>query len=106
MNNKRKTRRAFILFFAVYIIINVFVFGFMKAYVNTNNIISKNHLVMASITENQDKTNIKILGKSFAIDKKNTEKTISEVCIYTLMTDKIRICTDLILQFREFTDIF
>ncbi len=104
MERKKKIRRAFILIFAVYTIINIFIFGLMKAYVNTNNTVSKNQLVMASVFENPDTTSIEILGKSFEIPKENTEKTIAEICIYTLMTDKIRICTDLILKCRELAE--
>ena len=101
MKHKRKVKRAFILIFSVYAIANIFIFGFMNAYVNTNNIVSKNQLVMASVTESNDETRLKILGKRFVIPKENTEKTIAEVCVYTLMTDKMRVCTDLILKIKS-----
>lgn len=101
MEHKRKVRRAFILGFSVYAIINIFIFGFMKAYVNTNNIVSKNHIVMASVTENKENKSIEILGRNFEIPKEDSERTIAEICVYTLMTDKMRICTDLILKCRE-----
>ncbi|MBE6844426.1 MAG: hypothetical protein E7508_01745 [Ruminococcus sp.] len=102
MERKRKIRRAFILTAAIYVIINIFIFGLMRAYINTNNIISRNQLVMASVSENRDKKTINILGKNFEIDKSNTAGTLAKLCTYTVMSDKLRICTDIILKSKEF----
>lgn len=101
MERKKKIRRAFILIFAFYVIINIFIFGLMTAYMKTNNILSRNKLVMASVTENSETKNIKILDKSFVIDKNNSIKSISEICIYALIPEKIRVCTDVVLTFKD-----
>lgn len=101
MERKRKIRRAFILIFAFYIVINIFIFGLMKAYINTNNIVSRNQLVMASVIEKEDTTKIKVLGKSFEFDKDNAVKSATEACIYAIMPEKARVCTDIILTFRD-----
>lgn len=98
MERKRKIRRASILILSVYIFVNVFVFGLMKAYMNTNNIISKDRLVMASVTETENMTNIKILGKSFQINTRDNAKNISQIAVYAIMSDKARACTDIILN--------
>ncbi|MBQ3566265.1 MAG: hypothetical protein IJA12_03720 [Oscillospiraceae bacterium] len=98
MERKRKIRRASILIMSVYIFVNIFVFGLMKAYMNTNNIISKNRLVMASVTETENRTNIEILGKSFEINTQDNIKKFSQLAVYALMNDKARVCTDIILN--------
>ncbi|MBQ8435748.1 MAG: hypothetical protein IJX24_07055 [Oscillospiraceae bacterium] len=101
MERKRKVRRAFLLTAAIYIIINIFLFGLIKAYINTNNIVSRNHLVMASVSECNDITTIRILGKNFEIDKNNNTGTIAKICTYAVMSDKLRICTDIILKTKD-----
>ncbi len=101
MERKKKIRRVFTLIISLYIILNILIFGMMNAYMETNNVLSKNQLVMVSVTENVNKTNIEILGKNFEIDKNNTAKTIVQACTYTLMPEKIRVCTDVILTFRN-----
>ncbi len=98
MERKRKIRRASILIMSVYIFVNIFVFGLMKAYMNTNNIISKNRLVMASVTATENITNVEILGKSFEINTQDNKKNISQLAVYALMNDKARVCTDIILN--------
>lgn len=101
MERKGKVRRAFLLTAAVYIILNIFLFGLIKAYINTNNTVSRNQLVMASVSETNDKTTIKLLGKNFEIDKNNNAETIAKICTYTVMSDKLRICTDIVLKSKD-----
>lgn len=101
MERKRKIRRVFILIFAFYAIINIFIFGLMTAYMKTNNILSRNKLVMASVTENSETKNIKILNKNFVIDKDNSIKSLAEICTYALIPEKVRVCTDIILTFKD-----
>lgn len=101
MTHKRKIKRIFILAAFLYITINIFIFGIMNAYINTNNTVSKNQLVMASVSENANITNIKILGRSFEIKKQTTAKNVSKACIYALMSEKLRICIDVILNGKE-----
>lgn len=101
MERKRKIRRAFILISAFYIVINVFIFGLMKAYINTNNIISRNQIVMASVSQNNTKTKINILGKDFEFDKNDAVKSAAEACVYAIMPEKARVCTDIILTFKD-----
>ncbi len=101
MERKRKIRRAFILIFAFYIVINIFIFGLMKAYINTNNIVSRNQLVMASVTEKKDTIKIKVLSKSFELDKDNAMKSAAEACVYAIMPENARVCTDIILTFGD-----
>ena len=69
MERKRKIKRASILAVFIYVMINGFVWGFMKAYLNSYNIISKDQLVMAEVNNNNSKTEIKILNKKFYFDK-------------------------------------
>ena len=69
MERKRKIKRASILAVFIYVMINGFVWGFMKAYLNSYNIISKDQLVMAEVNNNNSKTEIKILNKKFYFDR-------------------------------------
>ncbi len=101
MEKRKKIRRAFMLAFFIYIIINIFIFGLMKAYLNTNNIVSRNQLVMASIEQNSQKTEIEILGKNFSINKNQKSEKVVETVLYLLMPDKIRACTEIVIQCKN-----
>ena len=98
MERKRKIRRFFILAVCFYIIVNAFLFGLMNAYLNTNNIVSKNQLIMASVTQTEKTTKINILGKEISINKNETLKAVSQAVLYTVMPEKVRFCTDIILN--------
>jgi len=102
MNRKKKIRRCFILIFSVYIILNYFVFGFIKAYVNTNNTINKEQLAIAYINDEQNIRNIEVLGKNFIIDKNNNINEYLRIGIYTVMTDKMRISADIVFNLKKY----
>lgn len=92
MNNKRKIKRASILAVIIYIMINGFVWGLMKAYINSYNSINRDKLVMAQITDKPDGKEIKILGGSFIIPENNSDTQ----AVYTANMSKIfrRLQTD------------
>lgn len=98
MEQKRKIKRILILTAFIYIIINGFVWGFMKAYINSHNIVSNEQLAMATITKESGQTNIKILNKDFSINKKNKALNKIEIIIYILLPDKARTATEIIMQ--------
>lgn len=98
MERKRKIRRAFLLAVCIYIIINMFIFGLMKAYLNTNNTASRNQIVMASVSQNTEKTEIEILGKNFSINKNQKAEKIAETVLYLFMPYKIRACTEIVIK--------
>lgn len=102
MDRKKKIRRAFILSASVYVIINIFIFGIMNAYVNTNNTVSRDHLVMASVSEINEKTTLKILDRTFELDKDSIFKTAGTAGLYAMMPNKLRVCTDIILNGKNF----
>ncbi len=97
MNRKKKIRRAFLLAFFIYIIINMFIFGLMRAYLNTNNIASRDKIAMASLSQNAEKTEIKILGKNFSINKKNKNENIAQAFLYILLPYNVRACTEIVI---------
>ena len=79
----------------------------MKAYLNTNNIISREHIVMASVSQNNENTEIKILGKSFIINKSKIAQPLAETLLYIFMPYKLRTCTEIIIKCEDiFTDYF
>ena len=91
MERKRKIKRASILAVFIYVMINGFVWGFMKAYLNSYNIISKDQLVMAEVNNNNSKTEIKILNKN---GEGNIKNVISGRRIY-----KTSDCKDVLTDF-------
>lgn len=97
MHRKKKIRRAFLLALCIYIIINMLIFGLMKAYLNTNNIVSRNKIAMASLSRSAETTEIKILNKKFIINKDREIENITQTFLYILMPYNIRACTEIII---------
>ncbi len=104
MTRKKKIRRAFLLAAGIYIIINIFIFGFMTAYINTNNIVSSDKVVMAEINENSEITNIEILGKEVTIEKNSRGKKIAETAVYTIMPYSFRISSEIVGAMTDILD--
>ncbi len=100
MERKKKLKRAAILSVFIYIMINGFIWGFMKAYMNSHNIFSNEHLAMAEVQKSEDKTEIKILNKNFSIDKNKTAENTAGILLYILMPDKVRTSTELIMLYN------
>lgn len=98
MERKRKLKRAAILAIFIYIMINGFVWGFMKAYLNSYNIISKDQLVMAEVKNSNSKTEIKILNKKFYLDNNKTFQNAAGVILYILLPDKIKTTAEIVMQ--------
>lgn len=101
MERKRKIRRGFFLAFSIYFIINIFIFGLMKAYLNTSNMVKRDHLVMMEVSQNTEKTEIQVLGKNFVINKNDNIEKIAETIIYFVMPYKLRACTDIVMQCED-----
>ncbi len=104
MTRKKKIRRAFLLAAGIYIIINIFIFGLMIAYVNTNNIVSSDKVVMAEIKNSAQTTNIEILGKDVTIEKNSEIEKISETAVYALMPYCFRFSAEIIGGLTELFD--
>lgn len=102
MERKRKIKRAAILAVFIYIMINGFIWGFMKAYLNSYNIISKNQLVMAEINNNSSKTEIKILNKKFYFDKNKSFQNAAGILLYIILPDKIKTTAEIVMQCERF----
>ena len=104
MTRKKKIRRAFLLAAGIYIIINIFIFGLMIAYVNTNNIVSSDKVVMAEIKNSAQTTNIEILGKDVTIEKNSEIEKISETAVYALMPYSFRISSEIVGAMTDILD--
>ncbi|MGN0612565.1 MAG: hypothetical protein ACI4JB_01560 [Porcipelethomonas sp.] len=98
MERKRKVRRAFFLAFSIYIVINIFIFGLMKAYLNTNNIVSREQLVMASVNKDENSTEINILGRKITINESAAKDTVTQAAAYILLPVKARTCAEIIIR--------
>lgn len=102
MEKKRKIKRAAILTAFIYIMINGFVWGLMKAYLNTYNIINKNQLVMAKVTNEKSGTEIKILNKKFYLSKKQSMNNTAGIILYIVLPDKYKATAEIIMQCVHF----
>ena len=98
MERKRKIKRASILAVFIYVMINGFVWGFMKAYLNSYNIISKDQLVMAEVNNN----NSKILNKKFYFDKNKSLQNTAGFLLYIILPDKIKTTAEIVMQCEHF----
>ncbi|MGN1481463.1 hypothetical protein [Porcipelethomonas sp.] len=101
MERKKKIKRAAILAVFIYIMINGFVWGLMKAYLNSYNTVSKEQLVMAEVNNSKQKTEIKILNKKFYIDKNKTFQNTAGIILYILMPDKAKLSTEIVMQYER-----
>ncbi len=102
MERKIKIKRAAILAVFIYIMINGFIWGFMKAYLNSHNIISKDQLVMAEVKNKNSKTEIKILNKKFYFDNNRTFQNASGILLYIVLPDKIKATAEIVMQCENF----
>ena len=102
MERKRKIKRASILAVFIYVMINGFVWGFMKAYLNSYNIISKDQLVMAEVNNNNSKTEIKILNKKFYFDKNKSLQNTAGFLLHIILPDKIKATAEIVMQCEHF----
>lgn len=98
MHRKKKIRRAFLLALCIYIIINMLIFGLMRAYLNTNNIVSRDKIAMATLSQNAEKTEINILGKKFSIYKNHNAKNLAQAFLYILLPYNVRACTEIVIR--------
>lgn len=101
MTRKKKIRRFFIVAACVYVIINLFVYGLMTAYMNTNNTVSSKKVVMADVSADGETTKVNILGKEFSLQRENEFDKAMEATVYIAMPFKIRLCTELLIHLNE-----
>lgn len=94
----RKTKRASILAVFIYIMINSFVWGLMKAYINSYNAVNHEQLVMAQISDSSEGKEISIMGNSFYISSERDERSNTAKTISSLIPVKIRIAEELFMQ--------
>lgn len=94
----RKTKRASILAVCIYIMVNSFVWGLMKAYINSYNAVNHEQLVMAQISDSSDGKEISIMGNSFYISSETNDKGNTAKTICSLIPVKIRIAAALFMQ--------
>lgn len=71
MKKQMKLKRASILAIIIYIMINSFVWGLMKVYINSYNAVNREKLVMAQISDKPDGRKIEIMGQSFVLPEEN-----------------------------------
>ncbi len=101
MSGRKKVFRAITVSVCIYIILNILIYGIMTAYLNTGNIIHEDKLVMAEIYEQDDKKNIRILGREYSFNMNNSIDTAVGAILYCLTPDKVRVCTQLISEAGE-----
>lgn len=94
----RKTKRAAILAVCIYIMVNSFVWGLMKAYINSYNSVNHEKLAMAQINDSSDGKEISIMGNSFYIPSEADEKSSTAETISSLIPVKIRIAAAIFMQ--------
>lgn len=94
----RKTKRAAILAVSIYIMINSFVWGLMKAYINSYNAVNHEQLAMAQISDSSDGKEISIMGKSFYISSETKETSSTARTISSLIPARIRLAAVLFMQ--------
>ncbi len=94
----RKTKRASVLAVCIYIMVNSFVWGLMKAYINSYNAVNHEQLVMAQINDSSDGKEISIMGNSFYISSETTDKSTTAKTIGSLIPVKIRIAAAIFMQ--------
>ena len=105
MNRKKKIRRVFFLAASIYIVLNIFIFGLMTAYVNSNNIASPDRIAMAEVNSTADQTKFKVLGKTFTMEKDKAVQNSVLAAVYLIMPHKMRACTEIVLKLAELCDL-
>ena len=105
LKKRRKViKRATIFTIGIYIILNGFICGMLKAYLKSHNAVSKDQLVAAVYTENDNKADLKILDKNFVLDKGIVKDTKICMAAYTLMPDRTKAALEIILHMDRLLD--
>lgn len=94
----KKVKRASILAVCIYIMINSFVWGLMKAYINSYNAVNHEKLVMAQICESPDGKEISIMGNRFHIPSEAGESSSISKALSSLISVKIRTAAAIFMQ--------
>lgn len=94
----RKIKRASILAVIIYIMINSFVWGLMKAYINSYNAVNHEKLVMAQICDSPDGKEISIMGSSFCINSEAEDSSCAQKAVKSLIPVKIRAAAVIFMQ--------
>ncbi len=87
---QRNCKRGVILGIIIYVMLNAFVWGIMKAYVGSHNSASREQLAMAQITDSEKGRNISIMGNSFEIPEDDKKENNALNALKTLVPVKIR----------------
>lgn len=72
----------------IYAMLNCFAWGIMKAYINSHNCVSKDKLVMAEISDNENGTTVSVIGNSITIPDNRDSSSLD--CLRTLLPLNIR----------------
>lgn len=91
----RKLKRVSILAVIIYIMINSFVWGLMKAYINSHNAISNEKLVMAQITDSPNGKKISVMGNSFYISSEKKEDNRLKNTLESFIPAKIKAASEI-----------
>lgn len=94
----RKIKRASIIAIIIYVMINSFVWGLMKAYINSHNAISHDKLAMAQVTDSPNGKKISVMGTCFYIPDKREDKSRVDCALQTLIPIKIRTASEIFRQ--------
>lgn len=86
----RKLKRASILAVIIYVMINFFVWGLMKAYINSHNAVNHDKLVMAEISDDKNGKRVSIMGNSFCVLEKEHEKNDVDNALLSLLPSEIK----------------
>ncbi|MCM1225874.1 MAG: hypothetical protein NC320_00410 [Clostridium sp.] len=91
----RKLKRASILAVIIYVMINLFVWGLMKAYINSHNAVNHDKLVMAEISDDKDGKRVSIMGNSFCVPEKEREKNGVDNALLSLLPSEIKAVSEI-----------
>lgn len=97
----RNFKRRITLAVIIYIMINCFAWGIMKAYINSHNCVSRDKLVMAQISDTENGKKVSVIGGSITIpDEKHRENDVYS-SIKTLIPLKIRVAEEIFAEAAE-----
>lgn len=92
---RSKIKRASITIVIIYIMINGFVWGLMKAYINSYNAINSEKLVMAQLTDKSGGKEVKILENRFFLPDKLDKDSNIYFAVRSIMPSRIRAVSEI-----------
>ncbi len=94
----RKIKRVSILAVIAYVMINSFVWGLMKAYVNSYNAVNHEQLAMVSISDKPAGKEINVMGIKINAPQQNMRDEKISCALKTLVPLKIRAAAIIFMQ--------